>query len=83
MKIRYRPPNVHFKRFMLQTRVILGVWAKFVGAVFLISLVFGPIGPLVVAAFIFSILLPVGLLILWGCALEAELGWTDPDRYQR
>ena len=38
------------------------------------------VGP---AAFIFTIFLPIILLILWGRALEAELGWTNPDRWRR
>lgn len=81
--IRLRPPNEHFKRFATQAKVILAVWAKFIALAFLVSFIFGPVGPLIIAALVFTVLLPIGLLVLWGMALEAELGWTDPDRWRR
>ncbi len=52
-------------------------------AVILISMLFSGVLPLVAAAIIFTLFLPIILLILWGQALEAELGWTDPDRWRR
>ena len=81
--LKLRAPSIYFWRFVLQVRVIMGVWAKFTGGTILLCLIFGPIAPLAAAAFIFTILLPVGLLTLWGSALEAELGWTDPARWRR
>lgn len=65
--------------FCAKARVILGTWAKFVGVVFLISSVFGPIGPLVYSAFLFTLALPVVLLTMWGRSLDSELRWDELD----
>ncbi len=46
-------------------------------------MLFSGVLPLVAAAIIFTLFLPIILLVLWGQALEAELGWTDPDRWRR
>lgn len=78
MKIKLRPTTAPFQFYLLQVRVIIDVWAKFVGGVLAISLFFGPIGPLVVAAVIFSLAMPILLLSLWGRSLDTELKWTEP-----
>ena len=83
MKIRFRGPTVYFMRFVAQAKIILDTWAKFIVGAFLLSLLFSGILPLVAAAIIFTLFLPIILLVLWGQALEAELGWTDPDRWKR
>ena len=83
MKIRLRGPNVYFMRFVAQAKIILDTWAKLVGVTVFVAVLIGVFVPLAVAAFIFTIFLPIILLVLWGRALEAELGWTDPDRWRR
>ena len=70
-------------RFVAQAKIILDTWAKLVGVTVLVAVFIGVFVPLAVAAFIFTIFLPIILLVLWGRALEAELGWTDPDRWRR
>lgn len=79
MKIRSDPFTGPFLLYLLQARVILGVWLKFVIGVFVVSLIFGPIGPLVAAAVIFSIGAPILLLTLWGRSLDTEMRWNDVD----
>ncbi len=80
--IEYRPITEPFMVFCAKAKIILGTWAKFVGAVFLISFFFGPIGPigpLVYAAFLFTLALPVVLLTMWGRSLDSELKWDELD----
>ena len=77
--IEYRPITEPFQMFLARARIILGTWAKFCGGVFLISFVFGPIGPLVYSAFLFTLALPVVLLTMWGRSLDSELRWDELD----
>ena len=81
MKIRFRGPTVYFMRFVAQAKIILDTWAKFIGGAFLLSLLFSGVLPLVAAAIIFTLFLPIILLVLWGQALEAELCllYTSPS----
>ena len=83
MKIKLRGPNIYFMNFLAHAKVIVDTWAKLVGLTVLVAVFVGIFVPLAVAAFIFTIFLPIILLILWGRALEAELGWTNPDRWRR
>lgn len=79
MTIRLRPISEPFAGFLEQARRVLGFWGKFVAGVVLVSLLFGPFAPLVLVAILFTVGLPVLLLVLWGRALDAELGWTELD----
>ena len=79
MMIRLRPKTEPFEHFLGQARRVVGFWARFTGAVLLFSLIFGPVGPLVVTAFLFTLGLPILLLVLWGRSLDQELGWTELD----
>ena len=45
----------------------------------IVSLLFGAFAPLAVAAFLLTIGLPILMLVLWGKALDQELGWTELD----
>ena len=83
MKIRFRGPTIYFMRFLAQAKIIVDTWAKFTGVVVAVTILIGMFVPLVAAAAIFTLILPIILLVLWGRALEAELGWTDPDRWRR
>ncbi|MEO0360936.1 MAG: hypothetical protein AAF322_07500 [Pseudomonadota bacterium] len=83
MKIELRPITEPFQRFMSQTRIIFGVWARFVGGVLLVSLIFGPYAPLAAAAFLLTLFLPVLLLTLWGRSLDAELRWSETEEGPR
>lgn len=79
MTIRLRPISEPFAAFLAKARQLLGFWGRFVAAVLVISLILGPFAPLVVVAILFTVGLPILLLILWGRALDAELGWTETD----
>ena len=77
--IRLRPITEPFQGFLGQARRAVGFWAKFTGAVVVLSLIFGPFAPLAVVAFLLTLCLPILLLVLWGRSLDAELGWTELD----
>ncbi len=79
MAIRLRPISEPFARFLVQARRVLGFWLRFVCGVALFCLIFGPFAPLVLVAILLTCGLPILLLILWGTALDAELGWTEVD----
>ena len=80
MTIRYRPPSEPFQGFVRQARAIVGFWAKFTGGTIAVTLLFGAFLPLAVVAFLFTLSLPVLMLVLWGRALDQELGWTELDK---
>ena len=77
--IEYRPVTEPFQMFLAKAWIILATWAKFCGGVYLISFIFGPIGPLVYSAFLFTLALPVVLLTMWGLSLDSELRWDVLD----
>lgn len=77
MMIRLRPISEPFAGFLGQARRVLGFWGRFIGGVALFSLLFGPFAPLVLVAILFTVGLPVLLLVLWGRSLDAELGWSE------
>ena len=79
MTLRLRPPSAPFEAFLVQARALLGFWAKFTGGTVIVSLLFGAFAPLAVAAFLLTIGLPILMLVLWGKALDQELGWTELD----
>lgn len=74
-----RPISEPFARFLAQARRIIGFWWRFLAVVAVLGLVLGPFAPLVLVAILFTVGLPVLLLVLWGRSLDAELGWTDLD----
>jgi hypothetical protein len=53
---------------------LLRFWVQVVAVVLLVSLVFGPFAPLVVAAVLLTLYLPVLALTLWGRALDEQMG---------
>ncbi|MEM9059874.1 MAG: hypothetical protein AAGD13_05380 [Pseudomonadota bacterium] len=79
MTIRLRPPSEPFEGFLKQARALIGFWAKFVGGTVLVSLVLGVFAPLAIVAFLLTLGLPILMLVLWGRALDQELGWTELD----
>lgn len=79
MTLRLRPPSEPFEGFMAQARALIAFWAKFTGGTVALTIVFGAFAPLVVAAFLLTLGLPVVMLILWGRSLDQELGWTELD----
>ena len=79
MKIRLRPISGPFAEFLGQARRVLGFWGRFMAGVIVISLVFGPFAPLVTAAVMFTVGVPILLLVLWGQSLDVELGWGEID----
>jgi hypothetical protein len=79
MTIRFRPITEPFAVFLTQARQLLGFWGRFVAATLVISLILGPFAPLVLVAILFTVGLPILLLILWGKSLDQELGWTEID----
>lgn len=79
MMIKLRPISEPFARFLQQARGVVGLWARVVGGIVLFSLIFGPYAPLGFIAVLFTVGVPILLLILWGQSLDQELGWTDLD----
>ena len=79
MMIKLRPISEPFAGFLAQARRIVGFWWKFVAGVVAVSLILGPFAPLVMVAILLTVGLPILLLVLWGKALDAELGWTEVD----
>lgn len=79
MTIRLRPPSEPFHDFLKRARALLAFWAKFTGGTVAVSLIFGAFMPLAVVAFLLTISLPILMLVLWGRALDQELGWTELD----
>ena len=79
MAISFRPPSAPFEAFLVQARALFGFWARFTGGTVLVTLLFGAFVPLAVTAFLLTIGLPILILVLWGKALDQELGWTELD----
>ena len=79
MNLHLRPRTAPFDTFLSQARALLGFWAKFTGGTVLVTLLFGAFVPLAVAAFLLTLGLPILILVLWGKALDQELGWTELD----
>ena len=79
MTIEFRPPSAPFQNFVHQARAICGVWARFVGFTVAVTVVLGVFLPLIAVAFLFTVGLPILMLVLWGKALDQELGWTELD----
>ena len=77
--IKYRPPSAPFARFMEQARALTGFWAKFTGGTVAVTAVLGAFIPLTAAALLLTLGMPILLLVLWGKALDQELGWTELD----
>ena len=74
---RLRPTTEPFEQFLRKARELGRVWVKFIGAVAVFSLVFGPFAPLGFVAILLTVGMPILLLVLWGRSLDAELGWTE------
>ena len=79
MTIKLRPPSEPFHGFLMQARALLAFWAKFMGGTIVATLLFGAFMPLAVVAFLLTLCLPILMLVLWGRALDQELGWTELD----
>ena len=79
MKIKLRPISEPFAGFLAQAQRVLGFWGRFVLGVTAVSVIIGPIAPLVLVAILFTFGLPILLLMLWGRSLDQELGWGDMD----
>lgn len=58
----------------------LGVfWLRWIALTFGVTVLFGAFPPLGIIALLLTVGLPVLALVLWGRALDEELGWTDLD----
>ena len=79
MTINLRSPSAPFHVFLQQACALLGFWAKFTGGTIAATLLLGAYVPLTVAAFLLTLGMPILLLVLWGRALDQELGWTELD----
>ena len=80
MMLRTRPLTEPFQHFLGQARAVLGLWARVVGGIVAATLVLGPFAPLGAVAILFTIGLPILLLVLWGRSLDSELGWTEIEQ---
>lgn len=54
-------------------------WLRWIALTVGVTVLFGGYPPLGVIAVLLTICLPVLALVLWGRALDEELGWTDLD----
>ena len=79
MLFRLRPLTEPFTQFLGQAKGVLRLWAKLVSGILVFSLIFGPFAPLGFVAIMCTLGLPILLLVLWGKALDQELGWTEID----
>lgn len=75
--IRLRPPTPQFRRFGRKARGLVAVWAQYIGGFAGVSLIFGPVPALGFVAALFTVFLPIALLVMWGMSLEEELRWTE------
>ncbi|MEM6665315.1 MAG: hypothetical protein AAF638_02805 [Pseudomonadota bacterium] len=69
--------NHPFERFKFKMRGVLDFYIRFMVAVVAFSVVFGAWPPVTGVALLFTVLLPILLLVLFGDALDEELGWMD------
>ena len=79
MTLRLRPPTEPFARFLEQARALITFWVKFAGGTVVVTVLFGAFAPLVAAALLLTLGLPILMLVLWGRALDQELRWTELD----
>lgn len=50
------------------------IWVQFIAAVLVLTLLVGPVAPVMVAAALFTLGLPVLALTLWGLSLDEQIG---------
>lgn len=68
-----------FDRLKPVLRGLAGFYARFMAMTIGVTMLLGAFWPLGVVAFLLTLCLPILALILWGRALDEELGWTDLD----
>lgn len=68
-----------FDRLKPVLRRLAGFYSRFMALTVGVAVLFGAFWPLGVVALLLTLLLPILALVLWGRALDEELGWTDLD----
>jgi len=66
-----------FTRFKAKARRLCGFYLRYIGLTALAVIVIGLWSPIMVAAALLTLGLPILMLVLWGRSLDEELGWTD------
>lgn len=72
----------HISRMRLLPERLRGIgrlWVQITAAAVAAFLLFGPFMPLMVAAFLLTLGLPILVLYLWGRALDEQIGWLRRD----
>lgn len=67
------------KRLMTTLRGLFRFWRNNVAAALVFTVIFGAFPPVLVAAFILTLAMPIIALVIWGRSLDEELGWMDED----
>ena len=76
------PHNRSMSRMERLPGVLWGLgrlWAQVFGGAVAFALLFGPLMPLMVVAFLLTLGLPILILYLWGRALDEQLGWIRDE----
>ena len=68
-----------FDRLKPVLRGVFGEWWRFMAFAIGSAILFGIYPPIGIVALMFTILMPILMLILWGRSLDEELGWTELD----
>ena len=68
-----------FDRLKPVMRQLSLLWVRWIALTAGVTVLFGAFAPLGMIALLLTVGLPVLALVLWGRALDEELGWTDLD----
>lgn len=55
------------------------LWVQVAGGAVLLAMLVGPFIPVMVVAFVLTLILPILVLYLWGRALDEQLGWIKDE----
>lgn len=73
-----RPPT-RMDRLPHMLRGLGRIWVQVAGGALALALLFGPVAPVMIVAFLLTLGLPVLVLYLWGRALDEQLGWIRDE----
>lgn len=74
-------PDAPFERLKPVLRAIFGVWWRYMLFAVGTTILFGVWPPVAVVALMFTVLMPILMLVLWGRSLDEEMGWGAAEEH--